>query len=293
MTSRNQNIIKDNEVNLKLLLDAAKKPDLFSTGEELFWDDPHISQQMLEAHLNPTCDGASYNHKTIDQTVKWLFEYLKLQEGSKILDLGCGPGLYCTRFFQRGLNVIGMDYSKNSISYAVKYATENNMDIQYIYQNYLTMDYSNEFDAIFFISCDFGALSNTNRDLLLQKIHKALKPNGVLVFDVFTKFNREQQSSSNWYVCETGFWKPYPHLVLEQTFHYEDENVFLDQHTVIDNSGNITTYKLWDHYYSIETISQVMEENGYLVQDIWSDLTGKHYEDKSKKLGIVVKKKMI
>jgi 2-polyprenyl-3-methyl-5-hydroxy-6-metoxy-1,4-benzoquinol methylase len=291
MILRNQNIIKDNKVDLKLLLDTAKKPDLFSIGEELFWDDPHISQQMLEAHLNPTWDAASYNHKTIDQTVEWLIKHLKLQEGSKILDLGCGPGLYCTRFSQRGLNVTGMDYSKSSIGYAVKNATENNMNIEYIYQNYLTMDYSNEFDAIFFIYCDFGALSDKNRDLLLQKIHKALKPNGVLVFDVFTNLNWEQPSACNWYACETGFWKPYQHLVLEQAFHYEEENVFLDQHTIIDNDGNLTTYKLWDHYYSVETISQVMEKNGYLVQDVWSDLTGKRYEDKSKKLGIVVTKK--
>lgn len=289
MISKKENIIKDNKIRLDLLIDLEKKPELFSTGEKMFWDDPHISQQMLEAHLNPNLDAASLNHKTIDKTVDWLVKYLNLKEDVKLLDLGCGPGLYCTRFSKHGFNVVGMDYSRNSINYALKYACENSLDIQYVYQNYLTMDYSCEFDVITLIYCDFGALSDSDLDILLQKIYKALKPNGVFIFDVFTRFNREQ-ASCNWYACETGFWRSYPYLVLEQTFHYEEESVFLDQYTVVDSSGNITKYKIWDHYYSIDSISQLMKEHGYLVQDIWSDLTGKPYEDGCKSLGIVVKK---
>lgn len=290
MIMRKKNIIIDNKIRIDMLLSLEKKPELFSKGEELFWDDPHISQKMLEAHLNPTLDAASGSYKTIDQTVEWLAKYLNLQEGAKLLDLGCGPGLYCTRLLEHGFNVVGMDYSKNSINYAVNYAAKNNLDIQYIYQNYLTMDYSSEVDVITLIYCDFGALSNADCDILLQKIHKALKPNGVFIFDVFTQFNRKVQSSCNWYACESGFWKPYPHLVLEKTFHYDEENVFLDQYTVIDDGGNISIYKIWDHYYSINTISQLLKKHGYMIQDIWSDLTGIPYRDDSKSLGIAVRK---
>lgn len=290
MKPKNETIIENNKVNFELLFDAECKPPLFSVGEELFWDDPHISKKMLESHLQPTSDGASRNHKTIDQTVEWLVSYINLKEGAKVLDLGCGPGLYCTRLSQRGYKVIGMDYSRNSINYAVNFATENCMDIQYIYQNYLTMDYSCEFDAIFLIYCDFGALSDSNRDILLKRIHKALKPEGVFVFDVFTRFNWGQQSSRNWYVSDAGFWRPCPNLVLDQTLHYEEENVFLKQYIVIENSGNTATYKIWDHYYSKETISKLMKEQGYQVQNIWSDLTGKPYEADTTSLGVAVKK---
>lgn len=290
MTIKNQNLIEDNKINMKLLVDTADKPDLFSSGEELFWNDPHISQQMLEAHLNPIWDAASQNHRSIDQTVEWLFKYLKLNQGNEILDLGCGPGLYCTRFYQRGLKVTGIDYSNNSIRYANKYANENNMNITYIYQNYLTMDFNGEFDAIFLIYCDFAVLSDVDRNDLLRRIYKALKPNGYFVFDVFTKYSREQQCASNWYVCNSGFWKPNPHLVLEKSFHYEEENVFLDQITVIDENGSVTIYKLWDHYYSLKTISKVLIEHSYMVKEIWNDLKGTSYEENSKSLGIVARK---
>lgn len=286
----NNNLILNDSINMELLLNVKKKPDLYSIKDEPFWDDPHISQQMLKAHLDPDWDAASYNHKTINQIVEWQVKYLNLHEGAKILDLGCGPGLYSSRFSQYGLDVVGMDYSRNSISYAKTYAAANGLKIKYIYQNYLTMDYSCEFDAIFLIYCDFGALSDDRRDQLLQKIYKALKPGGVFVFDIFTRSNWEQQEPRNWYVSESGFWRPYPHLILEQNFHYEEEHVFLHQHIIIDNNGVVSTYNLRDHYYSKQNIMQLMMENGYHVQDVWSDLTGKDYNKNTKSLGVVAKK---
>jgi SAM-dependent methyltransferase len=285
-----KNIILNNTLNMELLLKAGEKPDLDTTNEEPFWDDPHISQQMLHAHLNPDLDAASYNHGKIDQIVKWLVSHLELETGAKILDLGCGPGLYCTRFSGYGLEVTGMDYSKNSISYAKEDAKSKGLNIQYIYQNYLTMDYSCEFDAIFLIYCDLGALSENDRDLLLQKIYKALKPGGVFIFDAFTRVYLEQCEKKEWYVSESGFWRPYPHLVLEQVFHYEEDNVFLKRHIIVNGSGEICSYYLKDYYYSKESITQLLKKHRFLVQDIWSDLTGKAYEENTKELGVVAKK---
>lgn len=288
--SEKKNLILENSRNMELLLNAEKKPDLYAENEEPFWDDPYISEQMLKAHLTPDWDAASYNHRTIDQIVEWQVKYLNLCEGKKILDLGCGPGLYTTRFSRNGLDVTGMDYSRNSIEYAKKYANDNSLNIQYLYQDYLTMDYCCEFDAIFLIYCDFGALSDSRRDLLLQKIQKALKPGGIFVFDVFTSFNWDQQTKRNWYVSESGFWRPNPHLVLEQAFHYEEENVYLHQHIIIDDTGEVVTYNLRDHYYSKQNILQLMEKYGYQVQEVWRDLTGKAYVENTKCLGVAARK---
>ena len=73
------------------------KPPPFTPGEPLFWDDPHISAQMLEAHLNPETDQASRNRGTIEASVAWIVEALGVGVGDAVLDLGCGPGLYAAR----------------------------------------------------------------------------------------------------------------------------------------------------------------------------------------------------
>ena len=43
-------------MNLKIieLVELSKMPALFTPGEKLFWNDPYISKQMLDAHLDST-----------------------------------------------------------------------------------------------------------------------------------------------------------------------------------------------------------------------------------------------
>ena len=107
---------------LSLLADWQARPAPFAPGEEHFWDDPHISAQMLAAHLDPDTDAASRRPETIEHTVDWIVATLELAPGMRVLDLGCGPGLYATRLARYGLRVTGVDCSRRSIGYAQRSA---------------------------------------------------------------------------------------------------------------------------------------------------------------------------
>src|SRR5689334_17813252 len=152
------------------LIELQQKPEPFTPGEALFWDDPHISSQMLEAHLNPDMDAASRRPETIDRSVKWMIEALGLKAGDSILDLGCGPGLYTSRFAWAGLHITGVDYSHRSIEHASNYAKENNLNITYRYQNYLKLSDENQYDAVLLIYGDFCPLNPQQRTTLLQNV---------------------------------------------------------------------------------------------------------------------------
>jgi len=118
-------IINGYKLNLEQLQCLQEKPAPFTPGEPLFWDDPHISGQMLKAHLDPKTDLASRCPETIDRSVAWIVETLGLCPGDAVLDLGCGPGLYAARLAQRGLRVSGVDYSRRSIDYAGGFAVQS------------------------------------------------------------------------------------------------------------------------------------------------------------------------
>ena len=47
------------------------------------------------------------------------------------------------------------------------------------------MEYSEEFDIITLIYCDFGVLNPEEREILLKKIYKALKPISIGVLNTF------------------------------------------------------------------------------------------------------------
>ncbi len=251
MEEKNELIKKATPMNLQKIKEYQQKPAPFTPGEPLFWDDPHISTQMLEAHLNPSNDLASRRPETIDRSVQWLIGTLKLMPGDSVLDLGCGPGLYASRFARFGMNVTGVDYSRLSISYAQEFARDHQLEIEYRYQNYLELEDENCYDVVLLIYGDFCPLSPEQRQRLLQNIQRALKPNGHFVLDVTTPIHRKHKGVRNgWYLAESGFWKPGPHLVLEDGFAYSDESIYLDQAIVIEEDGKISVYRNWFQDYT-------------------------------------------
>ena len=279
-------------MNLQKLKEFQQKPAPFTPGEPLFWDDPHISAQMLKAHLDPNTDLASRRPETIEHSVEWLIETLNLHPGDAILDLGCGPGLYASRLAHRSLKVIGIDYSRRSIAYAQEYAKLHQLEIEYRYQNYLELGDENRFDVALLIYGDFCPLSPEQRGQLLQNIRCALKPGGYFVLDVTTPTHRQKKGISNgWYLVESGFWKPGPHLVLDEGFDYPEQFIFLDQYIVIDANGEVSVYRNWFQDYTIETITQELEAGGFTVQSAWRDLIGTPLSKNSEWIGLVTRMK--
>lgn len=274
------------------LMELQQKPEPFTPGEALFWDDPHISKQMLEAHLNPNIDVASRRLETIDRSVKWMIETLALKAGDSILDLGCGPGLYASRFARAGLCVTGVDYSHRSIEYASNYAKENHLEITYRYQDYLELNDKNQYDVALLIYGDFCPLSPGQRTKLLQNVYRALKPNGKFVLDVSTRECRRKYGSKNgWRALESGFWKPGPHLLLEEGFDYPEQSIWLDQYTLIEANGKISVYRNWFQDYTPQTITAELTEGGFIVESLWRDLTGTLYTPESEWIGLVTGKR--
>jgi SAM-dependent methyltransferase len=275
-------------LELNLLSHLAQRPPLFAPHDAPFWDDPYISKQMLLAHLDPTTDAASRRPETIDRSVEWLISGVPLAPGQKVLDLGCGPGLYCTRLSQRGLAVTGMDFSASSVDYARRQAAESQLPIEYVCQDYLSLDAVDEFDAILLIYYDFGVLSNEHRDELLRRIRRALKPGGAFVFDVQTPNHvLPPDGTTTWQVRPSGFWRPAPYLDLTEYFDYPDSDVHLRQTIIVDGDGKPTAYRIWEHYYTTATITLVLQAQGFTVRNVWSDLTGTPVREDPESLGVV------
>ena len=291
MTSRTNLIVDGIKLDLSHLQKLQQRPALFAPGEALFWDDPHISEQMLVAHLDPKSDAASRRPQIIDREVAWLIVGLQLDKDAAVLDLGCGPGLYASRLAQRGLRVTGVDYSKRSLACAQDYAQEYNLDIDYIFQDYLALSFEARFDAILMINGDFCVLGPEKRSQLLKNIHRALKPGGRFALDVFTRRHRENYRVPNqWYVAERGFWRHGRHLVLEEGFDYPSSDVLLNQYIILEADGTITIYRNWFQNYTAQTITAELEANGFSIEYLGGNLRGGPLTDNSEWIGIVARK---
>ncbi len=278
-------------ISLTGLASLPQRPPLWAAGEPLFWDDPHISQQMLKAHIDPGTDAASRKPETIDRIVEWMISTLGLKPGQAVLDLGCGPGLYATRLARRGLRVTGVDYSRNSIAYAREQAAAEGLAIDYVYQDYRTIEYSGQFDAVMLIYYDFGVLPPADRDAVLANVHRALRPGGRFIVDVRTPEGIVcSRATPGWYASPGGFWRPGPHVVSTRVVLYDEHSVGLDEYLVIDESGQWTVYRIWLQGYTPETIGETFTASGFAVEGMWGDLLGSPCDPGCDALGVVARR---
>ncbi len=255
------------------------KPQLYapSTGE--FWNDPHISGKMLEAHLNPQEDGATRRHEFLDRSVQWISKIVPPSQYKSLLDLGCGPGLYAERFFRAGYSVTGIDFSERSIAYAKDQTIQNNSVIEYHYQNYLTMDYANQFDVVALIYCDYAVLPVADRLLLLKKVYQSLKQNGKFIVDVFTPGMRRDESHT-WQYCEMGgFWCERPHICLESVYQYDDEDATELRQCIVLTDEAVRCYNIWDHFFTKDKLLSEVQTAGFSCFEFYGDVAGKKFSD--------------
>ena len=272
------------------LLKHTEKPKLYAPSTNSLWDDEHISKGMLEAHLHPNWDAASRNHNFIDKSVKWIASIAPPTEFKALLDLGCGPGLYAERFAKIGYTVTGIDFSKRSIEYAKEQTALGESGITYYCQNYLTLDYTEQFDVITLIYCDYAPLSISDRAALVKFIYKALKPNGKFIFDVFTpKMRKEERSiwSNN---KDGGFYSSKPYVCLEKFYQYnDDDNTELNSIVVITDD-KIERYNIWNHYFTKDMLVEEIMPTGFSKCEFYGDIAGSPYTDDSETIGAVFTK---
>jgi len=119
-----------------------------------------------------------------------------------------------------------------------------------------------------------------------------LKPGGKFVLDVSTREHRKRhRNKNNWYASEGGFWKPGPHLMLEQGFDYPEQSIWLDQYTAIEADGKVSIYRNWFQDYRLETIIGELEQGGFIVENLWGDLTGQPYTSECEWIGLITRRK--
>lgn len=259
-------------MNEKLLEYMSAPPELYAPSTAPFWDDEHISAQMLAAHLDPERDAASRRHSFIRASAQWIAGLSC--RGKALLDLGCGPGLYAERFAELGCRVAGIDISRRSINYAKEHALKAGLDIDYTRGSYLEMEHENSFDIITLIYCDFGVLPPNERALLLGKVRRALRPGGVFVVDAFTPaaIAGFEEGRSVQY-SKSGFWSAKPNVCITTRRLYRETDNYLEQYIVL-TEGGCECYNIWNQVYTPKTLEAELAAAGFGRVELFGDAAG-------------------
>jgi SAM-dependent methyltransferase len=241
------------------------------------WDDPDVSRRMLREHLSQKFDAASRRTRLIKKHVDWIHKTVLSSIPSKILDLGCGPGLYSSRLAGLGHSCEGIDYSPASITYALKQARKNNLSCNYQLDDIRTAEYGTGFDLVMLVFSEFNTFEPKDAIKILKRSIGALRPGGKILLEVpsFDMVEQLGNQPSVWYSEDHGIFSDEPYLCLTESFWNEDEKLAIERYYIIHGiDKDIHLYLNTTQAYEDDQFIDFLRSAGFKSIEIHPSLTG-------------------
>ena len=259
------------------IIDRVESPLPWVEGDNIPWNDPEFSERMLKEHLSQDHDHASRQLTTIEKHVNWIHNDLLSRAPIRILDLGCGPGLYTYHLSMFGHRCVGIDYAPASIAYAIDKARQEMVSCQYVLDDIRTAEYDDDFGLVMFLYGEFNSLSPLDARSIVNKAYNALRRDGILLLEphTFEGVKERSKPSTSWYSRQAGLFSSVPHVVLVERMWSERHNTITIRHYIIDLATcNVTRYAQSAQAYTNEEYSALLINSGFSDIKFMSSLTG-------------------
>ena len=268
-------------------------PQPWAEGEKIPWDEPGFSERMLKEHLSQEHDLASRRQERVDRHVAWIEEACLDGRPSRILDLGCGPGLYSQRLAKRGHACTGIDFSPASVAYARSQAAQADLSIDYVCGDIRTVDYAEGFDLAMLIFGEFNVFTEADARLLLGRTHQALRSGGRLLLEpqTYDIIEKEGNRSASWHTQSGGLFSPRPHLWLEEHFWHAGGHAATTRYFIIDAAtGAVERYASTTQAYTDADLDRLLSDAGFSEIQRFPSLAGTN-RDRQEGLCVLMAKK--
>jgi SAM-dependent methyltransferase len=253
-------------MNLLDLIERKIPPDPWSEGEKIPWHDTAFSARMLHEHLSQEHNAASRRTEIIDQHVNWIHTKLLGSTAAKILDLGCGPGLYTSRLAKLGHRCVGIDYAPASIAYARQQAEEDGLDCNYIEADVRDAPFGSGYGLVMMIHGELNVFRPEETRAILEKARKSILPGGHVVLEVHTlaAVRVMGEHGSRWSTSNNGLFSDQPHLLLKEAYWHAGRRLTTERYYVVDaESAAVTLHAANIQGYGEEEYRELLVSCGF------------------------------
>jgi SAM-dependent methyltransferase len=254
-------------VTIEEIVRRKARPEPWSEGEKIPWNEPEFSERMLREHLSQKHDLASRRLNIIDAHVDWIHNRMLARRPAKVLDLGCGPGLYTSRLAKLGHACTGIDFSPASIRYAKEQATEEELNCTYVRADVREADFGSGFDLVMFLFGELNVFRPEDARAILEKAWAAIAPGGALLLEPhrFGTVEKIGTQAPFWQSAEAGLFSDGPHLWLRESFWHTKTRTATTRYFVIDAAtGEVTRMADTMQAYTDQEYHRLLEDLGFV-----------------------------
>lgn len=189
------------------------------------------------------------------QEVGFLLELLQLPAGTRLLDVGCGPGRHAVPLAQAGLAVTGIDVSRRFLELAAEDARAVGVRPAFFEVDARRMPFDDEFDAVISLCQGGFGLMGGDDSLVLKRMTEALKPGGKLVMTAFSALFEARHAR--------------PEADLDA-----DSGVVHELSPIRDEEGREEPMDLWTSVYTPRELRLLAIGVGLVPEYVWSVAPG-------------------
>lgn len=267
---------------------AMKFSDYFKLLSIKFLEMKTNQDQVSKLHAHELYLHFYDDFLTADRTnleCDFTLEKCRLEKGDRLLDLACGHGRHAIRFSELGLDVCGVDMNSEFISIAKKLAKDKSLEIDFIENDILELNYANEFDAILLAYNSFGFFSKHDGELLISIMSKALKVGGRLFIDIKNKDNIQNEISPS-LITEKG-----EDLMIDR-FSYDAENGAITNKRIYIKDGKRYDTPFTMQLYDFLEMEEIMSSSNLKILDQFGDWNGGAPKADSRRIVLVLEKRI-
>jgi len=231
------------------------------------------------------------NEKVTNRTIERLLKKYKVKT---VLDLTCGTGSQVFHLLKRGFKVTGSDISKGMLKIAKRKAKQEKIEIKFLHGDMRTINVGN-FDAAITIFNAIGHLTKAGFSKTMRNIHRNLNDGGIYIFDII---------NLNYVLDNDNIMK----MSMERIGNSGNIKVRELQHSIIDNSGILTSYTTFYsqkakqspkiaskntitlQLYTADELRKILNKNGFKVLHQCALDGSKFNEKKTERIVTIAKK---
>ncbi len=251
------------------LLDVVRRsqsPQPWSEGEKIPWHERAFSERMLAEHLSQAHDAASRRAATIERHVHWIHRSVLGERATRILDLGCGPGLYTQRLARLGHRCTGIDFAPAALDHARREAARDGLDCDYRLEDLRVADLGAGFGLVMLIHGELNTFRRIETASIAARARAALERGGVLLLEVYPYNAVESRGrrGPTWYAAERGLFGAEPHLCLSESFWNAERSAATERWFVIDAAtGTVTRQAASMQAYTDDELDSLLLGAGF------------------------------
>ena len=247
----------------------------FDPHAELDWSRPEYSRRLLREHLDQSHDGASRRLGQVGAHVRRLARLLP-PPPARILDAGCGPGLYATRLAKLGYEVEGFDVSPAAIRHARSDARRLHVSgrTSFRRQDLAGLNIGAEFDAALLIYFVLEAFPRAKQPQVLRRIARALLPQGKLVAELRLRPDQPPGRTTWWDVVDESVLSDRRHLLLGDALYEPRRHTYVLREIAVFDDGRVAAQQTSGWLCPFESIPALFGRAGLRVQRMYDAWTG-------------------